>query len=89
MRLAVWREDRLVVGRGLPVTFFASPPVTGTSHTSLFVVHASLSLPSRFDTNASSLLSGENAIALSSCWPGGESKSPGVTSRAGPPATAR
>ena len=52
----------------------------GPSQTSLFVVQASRSLPSRFDTKASSLPSGEKAIALSSAWPGGESKSPGVTS---------
>ena len=33
------------------VIFFASPPVTGTIQTSLFVVQASRSPPSRFETN--------------------------------------
>jgi hypothetical protein len=46
----------------------------------LFVVQASRSFPSRFETNAISRPSGENASAASSCCPGGESKSPGVTS---------
>src|SRR3954470_24347569 len=48
------------------VSFFAAPPDTGTVQTSWFVVHISESLPSRFDTNASSRESGENAIAPSS-----------------------
>ena len=48
---------------GFGVSFFAAPPVTGTDQTSLFVVHVSLSLPSRFETKASSCRSGVNAIA--------------------------
>ena len=52
---------------GLPaVSFTASPPATGTVQTSLFVVNASLSAPSRFETNAISLPSGEKAIPPSS-----------------------
>ena len=69
------------------VTCRSSPPSTGTRKTSLFVVHASRSCPSRFETNASVRLSGEKARAASSCWVGGESKSPGVRSRARPSAT--
>ena len=38
-------------------------------------------MPSRFETNTSSLPSGVNASAASSCCVGGESKSPGVRSR--------
>ena len=41
--------------------------------------------PSRFETNTTSLPSGVNAIAASSCCAGGESKSPGVRSRGSPP----
>ena len=51
---------------GFGVTFRAVPPVTATVHTSWFVVHISESLPSRFDTNAISRLSGEKATAPSS-----------------------
>ena len=43
--------------------------------------------PSRFETNAISRPSGENAIAASSCCAGGESKSPGVTSTVRLPST--
>ena len=55
---------------------------------SLFVVQASLVVALRGSTRTRPcVLSGENASAASSCWVGGESKSPGVRSRVLPSAT--
>ena len=51
---------------GFGVSFFRSPPVAGASHTSVFVLHASTSRPSRFDTTATCRLSAEKAMPPSS-----------------------
>jgi hypothetical protein len=58
------REPFILDMKGDFVAFNDS--ASGVSHTSLFVVQASRSAPSRFETNASDALSGVNAIALSS-----------------------